>query len=216
MLPLYLKNINALKVILASTSPARKELLTMVGINFEVLPSNYDEDLPFVDYTPENYVKEIARRKMEDVRLQLKALKKPADLVISGDTLIHYEGKLFHKPKDKADAFNMLKTLCGHTHQCITASWIGLLNSEHELVDSAAVVVSTDLTFYPLSDAEIKAYVDTEQPMNNSGSYMLQAHGATLYSKLNGCFYGVWGFPLGEFAQALIPMLKKHKLIPSA
>ena len=215
MLPLYLKQINSLKIVLGSTSPARKELLEMVGLKFEILASKYAEDLPFEGYTPENYVKEIARRKLDDVREQLKALNKPADLIISGDTLIHYEGKLFCKPKDKQDAFNMLKTLCGHTHQCITAAWIGLVNEKYEFVDTAAVVVSTDLTFYPLSDAEIKAYVDTEQPMNNSGSYMLQAHGATLYSKLNGCFYAVWGFPLNGFAQMLIPMLKKNKIIPS-
>jgi len=200
---------------LGSTSPARKELLEMIGLKFDILASKYAEDLEFINYKPEDYVKEIARRKMIDVVEQLKALKKPTHLVISGDTLIHYNGKMFCKPKDKADAFNMLRTLCGNTHQCITAAWVGLLNEKYELIDAVSTVVSTDCTFYNLSDAEIKAYVETEQPMNNSGSYMLQAHGATLYSKLNGCFYSVWGFPLGAFASILIPLLKKHKLIKS-
>lgn len=215
MLPLYLKELNSLKFILGSSSPARRDLLEMVGLKFEILPSTYAEDLPFVGYNPGDYVKEIARNKMLNVIGLLKAQKRQANVVISGDTLICYEGKLYQKPKDKEDAFNMLKTLCGHTHQCITAAWIGLIDPNHELIESANTVVTTDVTFYPLSDAEIRAYVETEQPMNNSGSYMLQAHGATLCSKLNGCFYSVWGFPLNAFAQMLIPLLKKHKLLTS-
>ncbi len=210
---MYLKQLNAMKIILGSSSRGRKDLLEMIGLQFEVLPSTYSEDLPFVGITAENYVKETARLKLENVRAQLKTLHKPADILITGDTLIYYEGKLFEKPKDKADAFRMLKALCGHTHQCITAAWVALLDANHDFKDIVSTVVTTELTFYPLSDAEILAYIETEQPMNNSGSYMLQAHGATLCSKINGCYYSVWGFPLNAFAQMLIPLHKNHHLL---
>eukprot|EP00826_Nyctotherus_ovalis_P011336 TRINITY_DN12955_c0_g1_i2.p1 TRINITY_DN12955_c0_g1~~TRINITY_DN12955_c0_g1_i2.p1 ORF type:complete len:215 (+),score=57.12 TRINITY_DN12955_c0_g1_i2:81-725(+) len=213
MLPLYLEDINKLKIILGSASPCRKQLLEMVGIKFEVLPSKYAEDLPFAEYTPADYVKEIARLKLIDVCTQLK--DHSADIIISGDTSISFQGKMYGKPKSKQDAFTTLKTLCGHTHQCITALWLGVLNDKQELVDSAADVVSSDLRFRELTDKEIWGYIDTEQPMNNAGAYMLQAHGATLYEKIDGCFYGIWGLPLGALAGIMVPLLKKHKLIPN-
>jgi septum formation protein len=133
--------------------------------------------------------------------------------VICGDTSIYYEGKMYGKPKDKEDAFNTLKTLCGHTHQCITAVWVGLLDGEQELIDSVSDVVSSNVIFKMLTDVEIWGYINTEQPMNNAGAYMLQAHGATLYEKIDGCFYGIWGLPLGALAGIMVPLLKKHKLI---
>eukprot|EP00826_Nyctotherus_ovalis_P045474 TRINITY_DN5039_c0_g3_i1.p2 TRINITY_DN5039_c0_g3~~TRINITY_DN5039_c0_g3_i1.p2 ORF type:complete len:219 (+),score=48.02 TRINITY_DN5039_c0_g3_i1:147-803(+) len=218
MLPVYLQDVNKLKIVLGSTSFGRRQQLEMVGLKFDTLGSKYDENLPFESYShqPEEYVKEIARRKLLDVSAQLKDLKQHADVVITGDTLIHYQGKMYIKPKDKEDAFAMLKTLCGHTHQCISAVWIGILNSNQELIEAIGDVVATNLTFRPLTDAEIRAYVDTGESLNNSGSYMIDGNGATLIEKLEGCYYAVCGLPLGALASIMIPALKKHKLIPDA
>ena len=213
MIALYLKDINKLNIILGSASPCRKQLLEMIGLKFGVLASKYDENLSFIDYEPKEYVKEIAKRKMLDVCDQLKIAKGSANVVICGDTSIYFEGKMYGKPKNKEHAFNTLRTLCGHTHQCITAIWVAILNEKQELIDSVSDTVSTDLTFKNLTDDEIWGYVNTEQPLNNAGGYMLQAYGATLYDKLNGCFYGVWGLPLGALTSLMVPLLKKHKLI---
>ena len=214
MLPLYLNDVNKLKIILGSSSPGRKAQLTMIGLKFDILTSKYDENLPFESYKPEDYVKEIARRKLLDISAQLKALKQHADVIITGDTLIHFEGKMFAKPKDKEDAFMMLKTLCGNTHQCITAVWVGIMDTKQELIDTIGEVVTTHLTFRKLTDEEIKAYLDTEESMGNSGSFMIDKEGATLLEKLDGCYYSVCGLPLGTLADIMIKALKKHKLIP--
>ena len=215
MIPLYLPHINKLKIVLGSTSESRKHALNMIGIKFETMSSKYDEKLDFEGYKPNDYVKEIARGKMLDICQQVKELNSKVDVVICGDTLIHLNGKMFQKPKDKEDAVNMLKTLCGKTHQCISAIWVGILNDKQELIDSTSDVVSTDLTFKSLTDEEIRAYVDSGESMGNSGSYMIDGLGSTLLDNMNGCYYGVCGLPLGALASILIPVLKKNKLIPN-
>eukprot|EP00831_Metopus_contortus_P007539 TRINITY_DN12884_c0_g1_i1.p1 TRINITY_DN12884_c0_g1~~TRINITY_DN12884_c0_g1_i1.p1 ORF type:complete len:166 (-),score=29.13 TRINITY_DN12884_c0_g1_i1:132-587(-) len=104
------------------------------------------------------------------------------------------------------------------TTEIYTRSIVGSVRCVQETVSTQstwACVVSSDLTFSALSDAEIRAYVETEQPMSNSGSYMLQLHGSTLCEKISGCFYGVWGFPLNAFAKMLIPFLKTCLLYTS-
>ena len=107
--------------------------------------------LEFEGYKPNDYVKEIAKQKMLYICKQVKELKKQTDVVICGDTLIHYHGKMYEKPKDKEDAVNMLKTLCGDTHQCISAVCVGILNNKKKLIDHESNVVSKDLTFKPLT-----------------------------------------------------------------
>ncbi|MEO8140702.1 MAG: nucleoside triphosphate pyrophosphatase [Gemmatimonadota bacterium] len=167
-------------LILASGSPRRRELLTMLGIPFEVRPSHIPE-APRPGELPVPYAERLARE---------KALNIPGALVLGADTTVLLDGELLEKPVDAEDALRMLRRLQGRTHEVITSV---ALVSEGVLRQATDV---TRVTFLPATDAYLRAYIATGEPMDKAGAYGIQGYGAALVERIEGDFFGVMGLPV--------------------
>jgi septum formation protein len=182
------------KIILASASPRRKELLSLVKLEFEVIPSQVEENIENEPFSTE-LIENLAAEKASDVAGKINY---PA-IVIGSDTVVLINNKILGKPKDKKDAFDMLKTLSGHTHQVISA--IAVIDTEtgKTLKDS----VISDVTFKELSDEEINAYIETGEPMDKAGAYAIQGLGVMFVKSINGCYSNIVGISVFKLAEML-------------
>ena len=181
-----------MKIVLASKSPRRKEILEGLGVNFEIVTA----DTPEISNaeTPEGYVEDISREKGAAV---LEMLKDKNALVISADTVVVLGQKILGKPRDKADAVNTLKMLSGKTHSVITAvtlNYGGKVYTAH---------VVTDVKFGEISDVDLRRYVDTGEPMDKAGAYAVQGIASLWIDGINGCYFNVVGFPTRLFFKML-------------
>jgi septum formation protein len=172
------------QIILASSSPRRRELLNLIGIAHEVRPADVDET-PFSGEQPVPHADRLAREKAGTV-----AAQEPQALVIGADTIVVVDDVILGKPVDEADARRMLRILSGREHRVVTAVAVA---RGGEVVSS---VEEVQVTFRDLSDADIAAYVATREPMDKAGSYGIQGYGATIVSKVDGDFFAVMGLPL--------------------
>lgn len=172
------------KIILASASPRRKELLGQFGIKFETVASDIAE--VFNDADPfEIQTENLALLKAREI-----ARSYPEAVVIGADTIVVYEKHLLTKPKDKADALRMLKLLNGQTHTVITGVAVVRGNKEetgHE---------KTLVTFNQQSISVLERYIETGEPMDKAGSYGIQGHGSLLVESIRGNYSNVVGLPL--------------------
>lgn len=170
------------KVILASQSPRRRELLTLVGIEHEVRPADIDETY-LTGETPRAHAERLAREKA-------RVIARPDAVVIGSDTIVVVDGDVLGKPRDAADGARMLRRLSGRTHTVITAvaiAWQDRLVSEVEEVE---------VEFHELDDERIAAYLRTTEPMDKAGSYGIQGFGATIVKRVSGDYFAVMGLPL--------------------
>ena len=191
-----LENLNKYKVILASNSPRRKELLSGLGVSYEVktMP-DVDESYPD-GLSGEEIAKHIARGKAEAYRSLIQA----DELVITADTIVWLDGTVMGKPKDEEEAKDMLMRLSGKTHQVIT----GVCLTTSSMQKTFATV--TDVTFATLTEDEIDYYVTRYQPMDKAGSYGVQEWiGFVGVENLSGSYFNVMGLPI----QRLYTELKK-------
>ena len=191
-----LENLNKYKVVLASNSPRRKELLSGLGIQYEVktlpdIDESFPEGLDGVEIPVY-----IARAKADAYR----ALMKSDELIITADTIVWLEGEVMGKPSDAEDARRMLRALSGQTHQVITG--VCLTTAETQKAFSTV----TDVTFCCLSEEEITYYVEHYQPMDKAGSYGIQEWiGFVGVENISGSYFNVMGLPI----QRLYTELKK-------
>ena len=184
------------RVILASQSPRRRELLTLIGIPHEVLPANVDESV-LPGETPAPHCERLARAKVE-------ALARWHDdaIVIGSDTIVVIDGDILGKPRDAADAVAMLQRLRGRTHTVLTAVAV------YYRAKVLSGVESVSVTFRPIDDARIAAYVATGEPMDKAGAYGIQGYGATNIERIDGDYFAVMGLPLGR----MVALLAEHGL----
>lgn len=174
-----------MKIVLASGSPRRSEILKNAGYEFTVRVADADETLP-EGITPENAVMYLAELKGVAVD------RKSDEVVISADTVVACDGKILGKPADIEEAKSMLKLLSGRTHSVFTGVCI---KSEDK---KTVFYEKTDVTFYELSDSEINEYVVTKEPMDKAGAYGIQGKGAVLVEKINGDYLNVVGLPMAR------------------
>ncbi|MBR2591205.1 MAG: septum formation inhibitor Maf [Clostridia bacterium] len=177
--------------ILASASPRRKELLTQAGFSFEVIPSTCDESA-LQGLNAKDMVEALAYQKAMDVYTM-----HPDKTVLGADTVVCFDGEILGKPKDKEDAFRMLKMLSGQTHEVRTG--FALLSKKAEFVSSEAAMV----TFFHLTDEQIHNYIQTGEPMDKAGAYGIQGKGAVLVRSVLGDYFNVVGLPIATVARAL-------------
>jgi septum formation protein len=180
-------------IILASGSPRRRELLTGLGLPFKVQPSSGDESVP-VGISPREMVEMLAIRKAESV-----SREHDQGIVIGSDTIVVIDNEVLGKPKDQADAFNMLSKLQGRTHIVFT----GLAVVDASNGRSKVAYSSTEVTIKPLSEEQITRYIATGEPNDKAGSYAIQGLGATLVEKINGDYFTVVGLPVGLLSDML-------------
>lgn len=184
------------RIVLASTSPRRKTLLTQLGIPFDVVPSNVEEEAANAEEDGKTYVHRMAYRKAYAV-----ASKVEDALVIGADTVVCHQGRIIGKPVHEKDCSAILHALSGDHHQVLTA----LLVMESQSLQFEGLVSVTWVTFRPLCDGEIQEYILTNEPFDKAGAYAIQGKGAAFVERIEGCFYTVVGLPLG----ALLPILYK-------
>ena len=178
-------------IILASKSPRRKQLLSMMGLEFTVQTADIDETMD-PSQTPAHEVAAVSARKAEKI-----AAQHPQDVIVSADTIVVIDGKILGKPKDEQDAARMLRLLSGRTHTVYTGLTV------HANGKANTQVVSTGVTFRDLSDAEIAAYIETKEPMDKAGSYAVQGFFARYIDGLKGSYANVMGLPVHLVYQEL-------------
>lgn len=185
-----------LKFVLASQSPRRKKLLRQMGLVFEVMPADVDEDSPERD--PAALVESLSLQKASAVA----HIRKQA-LVIGADTIVVHNGAILGKPADEADAHRMLRQLSGETHQVYTGVALVREGKEHEKI-TKTFHVKTNVTFSSLSDTEILSYIKSGSPMDKAGAYGIQDdRGSVFVERIEGDYYNVVGLPLNRLYQEL-------------
>lgn len=195
-----------MKIILASASPRRKELLKQIGISFKTMPSVKEEKI--TKKLPADIVEELSYQKAVDICGQLEESMKEEYAVIGADTIVAAWGEVMGKPADKEDAVNMLHKLQGKSHQVytgVTLAW--------KYKDTPAMFYTfhecTDVTIFPMTDEEIDSYVNSGEPMDKAGAYAVQGKFAAYIQGICGDYTNVVGLPLGRVYQEL----KKRNLL---
>ncbi|NJP36757.1 Maf family protein [Alkalicoccus luteus] len=178
-------------LILASKSPRRKELLTQLGVAHKAVPAEKEERIE-AGMSPEEAVRTLAQQKAEEV-----AARFPDALVLGADTVVAINGTILGKPRDRAEAASMLRTLSGHTHTVYTGVAIAENGQMDVFVSGAAV------TFYQLDEADISWYTATGEPDDKAGAYGIQGLGAVLVEKIEGDYSAVVGLPAAKVFRAL-------------
>ncbi len=177
---------------LASSSPRRRELLALLDVEFSIITPAIDEIWQQGE-TPEDYVLRLAKEKSQEGVRQA-----PYDYpVLGSDTIVVYDGHILEKPRDKAHAAQILRSLSGATHQVMTA--IAVSDSTHTL----SQLVVTYVTFRKMTEGEISAYIESGEPMDKAGAYGIQGKGGRFVQRIEGSYHAVVGLPLVE-TEALI------------
>lgn len=179
------------EVILASQSPRRRELLALVGITHAVRPADIDESVLPAE-APVPHCERLARAKAH-----VLADRHPSAVVIAADTIVVLDGDILGKPRDAADAAAMLTRLAGRTHTVHTAMAVARDGR------TVSAVESVEVTFRPLTAAEIATYVATGEPMDKAGAYGIQGYGATIVERIHGDYFSVMGLGLRRLVALL-------------
>jgi septum formation protein len=182
------------RLILASKSPRRSDLLEQAGLTFSVIPSDFDESTVAMS-DPDSYVIALAESKAIDI-----SEKHPASWVIGADTIVLIDRNILGKPGSKEEARDMLQRLSGKTHQVLTGYCICCKKKNRFFSET----IKTDVRFKKLSDAEIEWYIQTEEPFDKAGAYAIQGLGTFLVKSINGSYTNVVGLPVCEVIELLI------------
>ena len=180
---------NRPRVVLASASPRRRELLTLIGVAHEVRPADIDESY-LSGETPWQHAERLAREKASVFDL-------PDAVVIGSDTIVVVDGDVLGKPRDRAHAAEMLRRLSGRSHTVMTGvavHWNARLLSGLEEVG---------VTFRALSEEDIQRYIATDEPMDKAGAYGIQGYGATIVERVDGDYFAVMGLPLNRLVRLM-------------
>ena len=189
------------KIILASASPRRKELMEQAGYEFEIRASHKEE--VYTSTEPEEIVKELALLKAMDIVEQSES---QTMVVIGADTVVAHRGQILGKPKSKEDAFEMIKSFRGDRHQVYTGVAIVSCNTSgiERVVNHA---VRTDVYVNPMTDAEIWNYIESDNVMDKAGSYGIQSGFAKYIEKIEGDYFNVVGLPVSYIYEQLKTMI---------
>lgn len=182
------------KIILASQSPRRQELLNNIGMTFEIIKSNFSEDISDTNKSPETIAEELAYGKAKDVSDKLDS-----GVILGADTIVVFEGEIYGKPKDEEDANRMLNILSGNTHQVITGVSIIDKDNNKTLIGHEV----TNVTFNKLTQDEIKEYIKSGDYKGKAGGYGIQNKGSILINKIEGCYFNVVGLPINKVYRML-------------
>ena len=184
-------------IILASASPRRKELLSQIGIEYEVIPSNTEEII--TSTVPAEIVMELAKQKAEDV---VRKVNQTGKVVLGADTIVAFDNKVMGKPVNEEDAFSMISLLENATHQVYTGVSLSYLKQDGEIC-SHVFYEKTDVVVYPMTKEEILSYIETKDCMDKAGSYGIQGAFAAFIKGIDGDYNNVVGLPIGRVYQEL-------------
>ena len=179
------------RVVLASSSPRRRQLLDLIGIAHEVRPANIDETMRARE-VPRRHAERLAREKATKI-----ATRDPDLITIGADTVVVINRKVLGKPRDEAEAIHMLSQLSGREHTVITAVAVARGKKLRSAIEEVKV------RFRRLHEDEIKAYVATGEPMDKAGAYGIQGYGATIVECIEGDYFAVMGLPLARLTSLM-------------
>lgn len=180
------------KIILASASPRRRELLEWAGVNFQVVTGNGEENI--TETEPSRIVEELSAEKAFQVAETIS--EEEGTVVIGADTIVSFQGKILGKPSDKADSRKTLEMLQGNTHQVYTGVTIAFFREGR--LRRRSFSECTDVTFYPVSEEEIEAYIETGDPADKAGSYGIQGPFGIYVKEIRGDYHNVVGLPVAR------------------
>ncbi|MGJ9458737.1 Maf family protein [Oceanobacillus sp. CF4.6] len=179
------------KLILASSSPRRQELLNQVRIPFTIRKPNIDES-QIITHDPVEKVRQLAILKGRNVTIE-----HDDEVILSADTVVSYNQNIFEKPKNKEDAYQMISALSGNVHEVFTGVLIRSLDQETVFVER------TEVEFWPLSEEETVPYIATKEPYDKAGAYGIQSVGAIFVKQISGDYYNVVGLPISRAVREL-------------
>ena len=182
-----------MRLILASVSPRRRELLARLGVPFETVRPEYEEQ-HHPEEDPEATCRRLARGKAKQA-----ARRFPEDLVVGADTIVILGGQVMGKPTSLDEARRMLRALSGQTHLVKTAVALACRDLEHQSV----FVETTEVTFHRLEEDDIERYLSLNPPLDKAGAYGIQDWSGVFVQRVAGCYHNVVGFPLARFYQHL-------------
>ncbi|ADL68642.1 maf protein [Thermoanaerobacterium thermosaccharolyticum DSM 571] len=177
-----------MKIVLASNSPRRREILSNIGLDFDVIPSNIAEETK--EKEPKNIVMDLSRKKALCVAEKLD----DDSIVIGADTVVVIDGEILGKPKDKGEAFSMLRRLSGRWHKVYTGVSVVSLRNRKFINDYE----STDVYIKNLSDDMILNYIEKGECLDKAGSYAIQGYGSLIVERINGDYFNVVGLPISK------------------
>ena len=189
------------KIILASASPRRRELLEQIGMEFEVIPSDIEEKA--VSQVPCEMVMELSGMKAVDIFEKLPLEKRTSVIVAGADTVVAFKERIMGKPSDRKNAEEMLSLLQGKTHQVYTGVTLVWQKEKDEQPSKISFYEKTEVSMYPMSMQEIGRYVDTGEPMDKAGAYGIQGKCAAFIKEICGDYYNVVGLPIGRLYQEI-------------
>lgn len=200
-------NLENTKIILASKSPRRLELLTQAGFEFEIITSHIEEKI--TKEKPAEVVIELSAQKASDVFNKIinsvnnNLTEDVSLMVIGADTVVSANDAILGKPKDKNTAYNMLKSIQGNTHQVYTGVTIFSYNFKTKAVSSKSFAECTDVTVYPMTDSEIYQYIATGDCYDKAGAYGIQGQFAIYIKEIKGDYNNVVGLPIARLYHEL-------------
>lgn len=186
------------KIVLASASPRRKEILEQIDINFDIIPSTCDEVI--TKNVPKDIVEELAQQKAYEV---FKKLDNP-DIVIGADTIVVLNDTIMGKPKDEKDAFDMLDKLQANTH--IVYTGVCVLIKENNETTKLVFSEATKVSMYPMTKKQILDYIATKEPMDKAGAYAVQGKSAIYIKKIDGDYNNVVGLPIARLYNEMLEL----------
>jgi len=212
MLEPFREVLNSYRIVLASASPRRKEILENINLPIEILPSDVDENLDkeaFKD-RPHEYAVQTAQIKADNVFERIRTNNKSDKLIVIGsDTVISFKGRIYGKPKSEEDAFKTLSLLSGESHEVY--SGVKIIHSVADSQKTVSFHEKTEVHFSSLTAETIQAYINTKEPMDKAGGYGIQAIGGTLVKGISGDYFNVMGFPLHSFCVHLLQLLQSNQ-----
>lgn len=188
------------RIILASASPRRKELLRQIGIEYEVIPSGVEEKT--TKTLPQEIVQELSYQKAADICARLQAQGEEDFTVIGADTVVAFMNTVMGKPADKEDACRMLRLLQGNVHQVYTGVTLCHKQKDRPVIFHT-FYERTDVSMYPMDEKEIEAYAATGEPMDKAGAYAIQGGCAAYIQSICGDYNNVVGLPVGRLYQEM-------------
>ncbi len=187
------------KLILASGSPRRRELISWLKSDFEVCPSDVEEITKKT--LPSEVVIELAMLKGDDI-FEQRVKDEIRPLVVSSDTIVVIDNKILGKPKDREDAKSMLQNLSGRHHEVYTAIYLKSFNNDGSIA-SKSFYIKTDVKFSEIAPDLLEFYLDGDEPYDKAGAYGIQGQGLLFVESISGSYSNVVGFPLSDFFREL-------------
>lgn len=178
------------RIILASGSPRRRELLSQIGIEYDVVLSSISEETE--ETRPDLMVMDLSVKKASEVASRAE----PGRVVLGADTVVAVDGKIMGKPASEEDAFRMLKSLSGREHSVYTG--VTLIKRTFEKDEIITFAEKTDVYVKEMSDAEIRSYIESGEPMDKAGAYGIQGRFAAFVEKINGDYNNIVGLPVSK------------------